>query len=107
MPFLVRHNRSLRYVAYMIPLFLLFVGIRLPEFSRPHKPKPMRRAMLENKNVRIFQEAIVKIHLEPVVLDKESTKFITTCWYTSTPLPALFYQPFLSITPLPSRAPPA
>ncbi|GFE60747.1 hypothetical protein AOG2_13350 [Geobacter sp. AOG2] len=44
----MRHHVTKRLVIFTLPLFLLFLGVRVPNVERPHKPKPMLlRAVLE------------------------------------------------------------
>jgi len=104
--FLSKHRLFVRFVIFMIPLFLLFVGIRLPDFSRLQKPKPMRRAILENKNVQNFQEAIKKITLEPITINQATPKVTPQYRHVSQPRADQFVQRFLPAIPLPPRAPP-
>lgn len=104
--FLTNNYRCIRFVTCMIPFILLFWGIRVPDFSCPQKPKPMRRAMLENKKVLSIQKAHVKKHLEPVIINHTVSEAITACRYTSEPQKFHSSRSFLTILPLPPRAPP-
>lgn len=107
MHLLLKHNRLIRGIILVIPLFLAVVGMRVPDFSRPHKPKPMRRAVLENASSRTIVQSIVKADIAPVIPEQP---------VNVTPDPAISsievvttYSPvsLLSLNPLPPRAPPA
>ena len=35
-------------IIFLVALGLLFAGVRVPDISRPHRPKPSQRVVLEN-----------------------------------------------------------
>ena len=107
MHLLLKHNRLIRGIILVIPLFLAVIGMRVPDFSRPHKPKPMRRAVLENASARTIVQSIVKADIVPVIPEQfvnispnPEISFIEDArTYSSISL--------LALNPLPPRAPPA
>lgn len=42
------HFRPQILIILLVALGLLFAGVRLPDSSRPHRPKPSQRVVLEN-----------------------------------------------------------
>ena len=36
-------------IIFLVALGLLFAGVRVPDISRPHRPKPTHRVVLENQ----------------------------------------------------------
>lgn len=42
------HFRPQVLVTFLVALGLLFAGVRVPDISRPHRPKPSHRVVLEN-----------------------------------------------------------
>ena len=90
----------------MVPLFLVFVGMRVPDLSRPHKPKPMRRAVLENTSARSIVQSVVKNNLDPVITNLPTLVFLATEEYIPEAQPIYLSVPLLSLSPFPPRAPP-
>jgi hypothetical protein len=86
---------------------MVFVGIKAPDFSRPLKPKPMRRAILEKTSARTIEQSVVKIEADPVIINTLFLVFLPTEEFTpeadSIPAPV----PLLSLRPLSPRAPPS
>jgi len=107
MNLLLKHNRLIRSIILVIPLFLAVVGMRVPDISRPHKPKPLRRAVLEHTSSRTIVQSVVKADIVPVVPEQfvnispnPQISFIEDAkTYSSISL--------LALNPLPPRAPPA
>ena len=103
-----KHSRSVRFVTLMIPLFLVFMGMRVPDFSRPHKPKPMRRAVLDKAPAHNVLQSIVKVTVDPCcIASLPSIFFLVTEEYSPNGHPLFSPVPFLSLSPFPPRAPPA
>jgi hypothetical protein len=44
----ITHFRPQVLVTFLVALGLLFAGMRVPDISRPHRPKPSQRVVLEN-----------------------------------------------------------
>ena len=101
-----KHNRYIRLVAILIPLFLVFVGMRVPDLSRPHKPKPMRRAVLENSTARTIVQSVVKNAVDPVTTNLPTLVLLPTEEYIPEASPIYLSVPLLSLSPFPPRAPP-
>lgn len=101
-----KHNRCIRFITLMIPLFLVFMGMRVPDFSRPHKPKPMRRAVLDKTPAHNLLQSIVKADADPCIAGLPAIVLCATEEYspeertTNSPIPLLLLSPF------PPRAPP-
>ena len=104
---LEKHSCCIRFIVLLIPLFLVFVGMRVPDFSRPHKPKPMRRAVLDKTPVRTVLQSIVKIHIDPVIATPLIIVFAPAEEYSPEAPPIRSSVPLLALNPLPPRAPPA
>jgi len=101
-----KHSGWIRFIILMIPLFLVFSGIRVPDLTRPHKPKPMRRAVLDKTPVQTVLKSIVKIDIDPVIATLPSPLIPVTFEYTPEAYPHHSSVPLLSLSPLPPRAPP-
>jgi len=106
MRLIAKHNRYIRLVAILIPLFLVFVGIRVPDLSRPHKPKPMRRAVLENTTARTIVQSVVKNDIDPVTTNLTTLVLLPTEEYIPEAQPIYVSVPLWSLSPFPPRAPP-
>jgi hypothetical protein len=91
----------------MVPLFMVFVGIKAPDFSRPLKPKPMRRAVLEKSTARTIVQSVVKTALDPVVSNQPDLVFLPTEEHFPETHPVRWPVPLLPLRPLSPRAPPA
>lgn len=82
------------------------MGTRVPDLSRPHKPKPMRRAVLDKTPSRAIVESAVKIDLDPVIPLKPVTVALSVLEFPLEAVTGNLPAPQLSVTPLPPRAPP-
>lgn len=102
----VTHSRCIRFITLLIPLFMVFVGMRVPDFSRPHKPKPMRRAILDNKSARSIEQSIVKIAVDPFITTPLNLVFLSSDKFVPEALPKHLSVSLLLLSLLPSRAPP-
>lgn len=101
------YTRFARFIVFLIPLFLVFMGIKVPDFSRPHKPKPMRRAMLDKTPSRTIVESAVKVDVDPVLPLQPVTIALAVLEFPLEAEAGYLPAPQLSVTPLPPRAPPA
>jgi len=101
-----KHSRFIRFITLMIPLFLVCMGMRVPDLSRPHKPKPIRRAVLENTSARTIVQSVVKSDLDPVITSPPLLVFLSPEVSSPEVLPVYLSIPLLSLSPLPPRAPP-
>jgi hypothetical protein len=106
MRLIAKHNQYIRLVAILIPLFLVFMGMRVPDLSRPHKPKPMRRAVLENSSTRTIVQSVVKNDIDPVTTNLPTIVLLPTEEYIPEAQPIYASVPLLSLSPFPPRAPP-
>lgn len=50
-------------VLFAVSLCLVFLGVRVPNLSKPHKPKPRPRAVIET-TVKAGQLAGAKVHVD-------------------------------------------
>ncbi len=102
----VKHSRCILFIALMIPLFLVFAGMRVPDFSHPHSPKPMRGAVLDKTSVQTVLQAAVKIDVDPCIVTVPSLAFLVS----EEPFPEMYHAhasvTLLSPSPFPPRAPP-
>lgn len=101
-----KHSRCIRYITLIIPLFLVCVGMRVPDLSRPHKPKPMRRAVLDKTPSRTIVHSVVKVDVDPVITSQPAVVLLSVVNISSEALPNYLPVPLLSLSPLPPRAPP-
>jgi hypothetical protein len=44
----LKHFRSQALLTFLVVLGLMFAGMRVPDISRPHRPKPTHRVVIEN-----------------------------------------------------------
>jgi hypothetical protein len=51
----INHFRPQVLVIFLVALGLLFAGVRVPDISRPHRPKPSHRVVLENHH-KVFSD---------------------------------------------------
>jgi hypothetical protein len=100
-----KHSRYSRFMIFLIPLFLMFMGMKVPDLSRPHKPAPMRRAVLETPAHNVLQ-SMAKIQVEPCLAVLPVISLCVTEVYLPEMqvihLPASLVSP----SPFPPRAPP-
>ena len=102
-----KHSRYIRFVTLMIPLFLIFMGMRVPDFSRPHKPKPMRRAILDKTPAHTVLQSIVKVDVDSCCILSQPTLVTLAIEEHSTEVSPVFLPvPLLLQSPFPPRAPP-
>lgn len=102
-----KQSRWIRLIALAIPLFLVCLGMRVPDFSRPHKPKPLRRAVLEKTSARTIVQSVIKADLDPVATSQPSLELLPTEAYAPEAHPVYLPVPLLSLSPVSPRAPPA
>lgn len=107
MSLFAKHSQVVRFIILLIPLFLVFAGMRVPDFSRPQKPKPMRRAVLDKSSARTIVQAVVKVDVAPVIISQTNLVFLPAVHFSPEAHPVYLPVPLLSLSPLPPRAPPA
>ena len=103
----VKHSRCIRFLTVVVPLFMVFAGVKAPDFSRPLKPKPMRRAVLEKKSARTIVQSVVKTDLDPIITSQPTFLFLSMEEHAPEAHPVQPPVPLLSLRPLSPRAPPA
>lgn len=106
MSMFAKHSRGIRFITIMIPLFMVFIGMRVPDFSRPHKPKPMRRAVLDNTSARTIEQSVAKVDVDPVITSPLTLVFLSTAEYPPEVPPIHTSLPLLLLSLLSPRAPP-
>ena len=102
-----KHGRSFHFITLLIPLFLAFVGMKVTDLSRQHKPKPMRRAVLDRIPSRTIVHSVVKVAEDPAIAIQLSLVFRPVVGTASQEL----HHNYLPVPPLslglsPPRAPP-
>lgn len=102
-----KHSRYIRFTILLIPLFLVFMGIKVPNLLKPHTPKPMRRAVLDKTPVNTVLKSIVKADIDFLCISGPTALVVPVRDDYSVPdvhhvLPVLFLSP----SPFPPRAPP-
>lgn len=106
MNMIVKHSRYLRFILLLIPLFVVFAGMKVPDFSRPHKPKPMRRAVLDKTPVQTVMQSVVKIDVDPFVSSRAQVVVPATEEFFPEVFPVHVPAPLLLLSAFPPRAPP-
>jgi len=106
MSMFVKHSRYIRFITFIIPLFLAFMGMRTPDFSRPHKPKPMRRAVLDKAPAQTVLESVVKVDVAPFLASQYTLVLLVAEEYIPEVQPIHLPVPRLTRSPFPPRAPP-
>ena len=106
MNMLAKHSRYFRFIILIIPLFLIFTGMKVPDVSRPHKPKPMRQAVLDKTPGQTVLQSVVKIDIDPVITTPYTFVILATEEYFPEALPSFSSVPLLTLSPFPPRAPP-
>jgi hypothetical protein len=81
MIFFVKHSRRIRFITFMIPIFLVFMGVRVPDLSRPHRPKSMRSAVLDKTSAHTVLKSIVTIHVVPCITNPPALVLPATVEY--------------------------
>ena len=101
------NRQYIRFVTLMIPLFLVFMGMRVPDFSRPHKPKPMRRAVLDKTPANTVLQSIVKVGVDLCcIISQTPLVFFAIVEHSTVVSPVFLPVPLLLQSPFPPRAPP-
>ena len=106
MSMFAKHSRYIRFITLLIPFFLVCVGTRVPDFSRPHKPKPLRRAVLEKTSARTIVHSVVKSDLDPVTTSQPTLVLLPAEKYSPVTHPVYLPVPLLSLSPQSPRGPP-
>lgn len=76
-------NRTLCWTVLLaVSLCLVFLGVRLPNLSKPHKPKPRPRAVIET-SVKAGQPAGVKVHVDVATCQTATVLTIPTSFGSS------------------------
>ena len=102
-----KYSRCIRFITLIIPLFLVCVGMKVPGFSRTHKPKPIRRAILGKTSARTVVQSVEKIDLDPVITNPPTLFFLSTEEH-SPEAPSIHSSvSLLALSSLPPRGPPA
>src|SRR5512133_1440226 len=101
------HSRCIRFITLVIPLFLISAGMRVPDFTQPQKPKPVRRAVLEKTSSRTIADSFVKVAVGPVITSHHALVFHAADDFSPEAHPVYLPVPLLSLSPLAPRAPPA
>ena len=96
----------IRFITLIIPFFLVFLGMKVPDFSTPHKPKPIRRAVLNKTPIQESKQSIVKITLEPVTPSFGALVFFDTVKQSLHVQSVHTSIPVLTLSALPPRASP-
>jgi hypothetical protein len=82
------------------------MGMKVPDFSRPQKPKPMRRAVLDKTPVQKVLQSVVKVDIDPITITSHNLTFLTTGDYYAEAHIIYSPVPLLLLCPFPPRAPP-
>jgi hypothetical protein len=104
---LIKYLRHPRFIILLILSFLVFVGVKFSDLSRPHKPKCLWGVVLDESPSQTEKQSITKIDLDPVIPGLPTFSFLATEKHFPEAHPVHSSAPFLSLNPLPPRAPPA
>ena len=81
--------------------------MKVPGFSRPQKPKPIRRAILDKTSARTILQSVEKIDVDPVTTSPPTLGFLSTEEH-SPEAPSIHSSvSLLALSSLPPRGPPA
>jgi hypothetical protein len=101
------HRFATIFVALSIPIFLVFLGMRVPNLTRPHKPRPLNRAVIQVQT-SIFQiEASSNLSIDPVILDDYYITALLPATTHRNIVAASAYPLHLTFWSIASRAPPS
>lgn len=106
----VKDNRCsyIRFLPLIIPLFLVFMGMRVPDLSRPQKPKPMRRAVLDKTQAQTVLQSVAKIEVDSDIITGLNTLVLPSTEEAYAEVHSIRASiPLLLLSPFPPRAPPA
>lgn len=101
------HTRYLRCISLVIPLFLVMVGMWVPDLSRPSKPKPLRRAVLDKTPTRSPHSSTAKNTVDPFITSQPTFEVIVSENHFPEAAPLRSPTPALPLVPSSPRAPPA
>lgn len=99
------HKQALILFACLTAVCILFLGMRVPDFSRPQRPKPTHRAFIE-KQVKQSQQAVKKT-LEFVAIPAEPAEPAALLTIRTQRLFSFQATDFPPLFPNLSRAPPS
>ena len=99
------HKSRLILVTCVTALCILFMGMRVPDVSRPHRPKPIHRAFIE-KQVKTWQQQALKKSLELHAVLAKPVEPGAAVRYRAHNLFAFQVTGFPPLFPNSSRAPP-
>jgi hypothetical protein len=102
-----RHNNHFRpqvLVTFLVALGLLFAGMRVPDISRPHRPKPSHRVVLENHH-KTFSDSLKQCGGLVAVLPKVLTLNDSISYIAASPFVSPLYA-YLPFFPHSGRSPP-
>lgn len=104
---MLHHSRYIRLVTILIPLFLVCLGMKVPDLSRPHKPKPVRRAVLDKTPAQVIKDSVAKVAVTPAI-PGSSTVIVppAVLAYLIAATEIYVSVSYERATPLPPRAPP-
>jgi len=100
----LHHKNLLILVTCVTAVCILFMGMRVPDISRPHRPKPTHRAFIE-KQAKTCQQAVKK-SVEVLAILAKPGQPRTAATYRIHPLFAFQLPGVPPLFPNLSRAPP-
>ncbi|WP_129126622.1 hypothetical protein [Geomonas oryzae] len=100
----VNHIRPQALVIFLVILSLLFAGARVPDLSRPHRPKPLHRVTFELQQKNISSQ--FKQHHDLVAVLPKVVESVAVTGYGTVvqATPTLRRSP--AVIPHSGRAPP-
>ena len=91
-------------VTFIIAFCLVIAGMRVPDLTRPHRPKPSQRAVIESDD-KVSQHVVNK-SVEIFAIMAKSTELRTMRAYRTEFAFACHFAEFQTLFPNSSRAPP-
>jgi len=101
----INHFRPQALVTFLVALGLLFTGVRVPDISRPHRPKPSHRVVLENPH-KSFSDSLKQSGDLVAVVPPSPTPNDTVSYIAAPRVVSPLYVS-LSFFPNSGRSPPA
>ena len=102
-----KRSLAILFVAISIPIFILLLGMRVPNLSRPHGPRPMHRALIQDQSGIFGIAATTNQSVDPVMQDDYLyTEPLTETGHIHYVI-ASSSPPHLAFWSIASRAPPS
>jgi hypothetical protein len=92
-------------LTFLVALSILFAGMRVPDLSRPHRPKASQRIVLKSQH-KTFSHQLNEHKDFAAALPKPLAAGSTASYHVTSPAAPALYVSLLTL-PNPGRSPPA